>query len=73
MKTSFSDKIKEVFFKVKIGQNLARQKFILGFVLGLIKARKVQFCEVAQHLNQDVQDICNEVRIQDFFRQVELD
>jgi hypothetical protein len=41
--------------------------------LGLIKSRQVQFCEVAQHLNEEVQDICNEVRIQDFFRQVTLD
>jgi len=73
MKTSFSDKIKEVFSKVKIVQNLARQKFVLSFLLGLIKSRKVQFCEIAQHLNEQVQDISNEVRIQDFFRQVELD
>lgn len=73
MKTSFSDKIREVFCKVKIVQHLARQKFVLRFLLALIKSRKVQFCEVAQHLNDQVQDISNEVRIQDFFRQVELD
>jgi len=73
MKTRFNTKLKEVFDKVKIVKNLARQKFIFSFVLGLIKSRKVQFCEVAQHLNDQVQDICNEVRIQDFFRQVELD
>jgi len=73
MKTSFSDKIREVFCKVKIVQNLARQKFLFSFLLGLIKSRKVQFCEVAPHLNEQVQDISNEVRIQDFFRQVELD
>jgi hypothetical protein len=73
MKTSLSDKVKEVFAKVKIVQNLARQKFVWSFLLGLIKSRRVQFCEVAQHLNDEAQDICNEVRIQDFFRQVELD
>jgi hypothetical protein len=73
MKTCFSDKIKELFSKVQIVGNLARQKFVLSFVLGLIKARKVQFCEVAQHLNEQTQSICNEVRIQDFFRQAELD
>lgn len=73
MKTSFNDKIREVFCKVKIVQNLARQKFIFRFLVGLIKSRKVQFCEVAQHLNEQVQDVSNEVRIQDFFRQVELD
>ena len=73
MKTSFSDKIKGFFANVKIVKNLARQKFMFHFLLGLIQARKVQFCEVAQHLNKQVQDISNEVRIQDFFRQVELD
>lgn len=73
MKTNFSDKVREVFAKVKIVQNLARQKFVFSFVLGLIKSRKVQFCEIAQHLNDEARDICNEVRIQDFFRQVELD
>ncbi|CAN5738311.1 hypothetical protein BH24BAC1_BH24BAC1_28180 [soil metagenome] len=71
MKTSFNDKIKEFFGKVKIVKNLARQK-VFSFVLGLIKSRKVQFCEVAQHLNQQTQGICNEVRIQDFFRQAAL-
>jgi len=73
MKTSFSDKIREVFAKVKIVKNLARQKFVFNFLLGLIKSRKVQFCEIAQHLNDAVQDISNEVRIQDFFRQAALD
>jgi len=73
MKTNFNAKIKEVFDKVKIVKHLARQKFIFSFLLGLIKSRKVQFCEVAQHLNEETKDICNEVRIQDFFRQVALD
>lgn len=73
MKMCFSDKVKEVFGKVKIVKNLARQKFVCRFLVGLIKSRKVQFCEIAQHLNDEVQSICNEVRIQDFFRQVALD
>lgn len=73
MKTSFNDKIKAFFSKVKVVSNLARQKFVFGFVLGLIKSRKVQFCEVAQHLNPETKSTCNEVRIQDFFREVRLD
>jgi len=72
MKKYFSTKIKEIFDKVEIVSNLARQKFIFSFVLGLIKSRKVQFCEVAEHLNTKTKAVCNEVRIQDFFRQVEL-
>jgi hypothetical protein len=73
MKTCFSDKIRALFSKVKIVSNLARQKFMVSFVLGLIKSRKVQFCEVAQHLNDEAKIECNEVRIQDFFREVKLD
>ncbi len=73
MKTCFSSKVKELFDQVKIVENLARQKFIFHFLLGLIKSRKVHFCQIAQHLNDETKNICNEVRIQDFFRQVELD
>jgi hypothetical protein len=72
MKNFFSSKIKEIFDKVEIVRNLARKKFIFSFVLGLIKSRKVQFCEIAEHLNNHTKALCNEVRIQDFFRQVEL-
>lgn len=55
-----------------IVKNLARKKFIGRFVAGLIKSRNVQFCQVAQHLNDEVQTASNEVRIQDFFREVNL-
>jgi hypothetical protein len=73
MKKFFSPKIKEIFDKVEIVGILARKKFIFSFVLGLIKSRKVQFCEVAEHLNNKTKKACNEVRIQDFFRQAKLD
>jgi hypothetical protein len=72
MKKLFSAKIKEIFDKVEIVGNLARKKFVFSFVLGLIKSRKVQFCEVAEHLNDETKKACNEVRIQDFFRQAKL-
>lgn len=39
----------------------------------MIKTRSVQFCEVAQALNDQVKATSNEVRIQDFFREVSLD
>lgn len=58
---------------VPIVQNLARKKFIALFVLAMIKTRAVQFCEVAQALNDEVKASSNETRIQDFFREVELD
>lgn len=73
MKKLFSTEIKEIFAKVEIVSSLARKKLIFSFALGLIKSRKVQFCEVAEHLNNKAKKGCNEVRIQDFFRQAKPD
>ena len=53
--------------------HLFRQKFVGQFILGLIQRRNVQFGEVAQHLNDAVKTASNETRIQDFFREVNLD
>lgn len=72
MKQSLVAKITSLLSNVPIVKNLARKKFIGLFVVGLIKSRNVQFNAVAQHLNDEVQTISNEVRIQDFFRQVDL-
>ena len=73
MKQSFVDKITEILNKVPIVKNLARKKFISQFAIGLIKSRNVQFYAVAQHLNDSAKLKSNEVRIQDFFREVDLD
>ena len=58
---------------IPIVKNLARKKFIVLFVLAMIKTRSVQFCEVAQALNDEVKASSNETRIQDFFREVDVD
>jgi hypothetical protein len=73
MKQSFVEQISKSLAKVPIVGNLARKKFIILFILGLIKSRNIQFCEIAQHLNDEAKLSSNEVRIQDFFREVELD
>lgn len=73
MKQSLVEQISKVLSQIPIVQNLARKKFICQFVIGLIKSRNVQFGEVAQHLNDTAKLSSNEVRIQDFFREVELD
>jgi hypothetical protein len=73
MKQSLVEQVSKVLAKVPIVKNLARRKFVCLFILGLIKSRNVQFCEVAQHLNDEAKLSSNEVRIQDFFRQVEID
>jgi hypothetical protein len=73
MNQRLESEITSVLSKVPIVKNLARKKFVGLFVLGLIKSRNVQFCEVAQHLKDGPKLSSNEVRIQDFFREVDLD
>lgn len=73
MNQRLADEITSVLSKAQIVKNLARKKFFGLFVFGLIKSKKVQFCEIAQYLNADAKLISNEIRIQDFFREVELD
>ena len=75
---SLITEVTEILSKVPIVKNLARKKFISQFTLGLIQSRNVQFCQVAQHLNDEVKVASNEgggapLRIQDFFRAVDLD
>ena len=72
MKEFCNDEITGILDKIPIVENKARKKFVILFVLAMIKTRAVQFCEVAQALNDKVKASSNEVRIQDFFREVEL-
>ncbi len=67
-----NDKITRVLDKYPIVLNKARKRFVILFILGMIKLRSVQFCEVSQGLNDKVKAQSNEKRIQDFFRQVNL-
>ena len=73
MKQCLVAKITILLHSAPLVRNLARKKFIARFVLGLFKSRNVQFCEVAHHLNDGAKLASNETRIQDFFREVELD
>ena len=72
MKQRLSTKITTLLRQVPIVGNLARQKFVAQFIIALLKSRNVQFCEVAQHLNDGVKPASNETRIQDFFREVDV-
>jgi hypothetical protein len=73
MNQKLTDEITSVLSKVPIVKNLSRKKFIAMFILSLIKSRNVQFCEIAPHFNDKAKLTSNEVRIQDFFREVDLD
>ena len=73
MKQCLIDKITTVLKRVPVVAHLSRKKFVARFIIALIKGRKVQFCEVAHHLNDAVKLASNETRIQDFFRLAALD
>jgi len=51
---------------------MPHQNPVNQFVIALLKSRNVQFGEVAQHLNDAVRVASNETRIQDFFRETDL-
>jgi Transposase DDE domain len=53
--------------------HLSRKKFIMGFVLGMIKKQSVVFTAVAKTLNAEVQNESHLRRIQDFFANFALD
>lgn len=72
MKQRLSAKITTILQRAPVVRNLARQKFVSQFILALLKSRNVQFGEVAHHLNDAVKVASNETRIQDFFRETDL-
>lgn len=73
MKQNFKNEITKILHSAPVVKNLARKKFVAAFVLALIQSRKVQFSALAQHLNDEVKLASNENRIEDFFREVNLD
>jgi Transposase DDE domain len=59
------------FFDKKI--NKSRKKFIMSYLFGLIMSRSVHFCEVANHMNEEVEADSNVRRIERFFEKFEVD
>ena len=72
MKQCLVDKITAVLQTVPLVGHLARKKFVAQFLVALINSRKVQFNAIAQHLNDAAKTASNETRIEDFFREVDL-
>lgn len=73
MKRIIKDKVIELLGKIPLAKNLARKKFISSFLLGLIDSRKVQFKEVAIHIESDAKHESVERNIQSFFKDYEFD
>ena len=72
MKKYCKREVMGILDKFPIVKNGQRKNFVLMFILSMIKVRSVQFQNIAKELNNEVKQKSNEVRIQDFFREVEL-
>jgi hypothetical protein len=59
--------------KIPLATNLARKKFISSFILGLIDSKKVQFQEIAIHIESDAKLESVERNIQSFFKDYDFD
>ena len=73
MKQSLKCEITTILHSAPIVTNLARKTFVSLFVIALIQQRKVQFSELATVLNDDAKISSNQNRIEDFFRDVDID
>jgi Transposase DDE domain len=73
MKRIIRDEIIKLFAKIPLANNLARKKFISSFLLGIIDSRKVQFREVALHIESGAKVESVERTIQSFFKDYEFD
>lgn len=73
MKKIIRDKITEIFDKIPLASHLSRKKFMGDFLMGLIASRKVQFQEIAQHIESEAEVSSVERRIQGFFKDFEID
>ena len=73
MKHSLKCEITTILHSAPIVTNLARKTFVSLFVIALIQQRKVQFSELATVLNDDANISSNQNRIEDFFREVDID
>jgi Transposase DDE domain len=72
MKQSLKREVTTILQSAPIVDNFARKTFVALFVMALIQQRKVQFCELAAVLNDQVKVSSNQNRIEDFFREVDL-
>ena len=72
MKQRLKGEITAILHSAPIVTNLARKTFVALFIIALIKQRKVQFSELAATLNDEAKIASNQNRIEDFFREVDI-
>ena len=66
-------KVREIFDVVSSRINLARKKFMVDFLLALIDSKKVQFREIALHMQTGAKLDSRERQIQAFFKDYKFD
>jgi hypothetical protein len=73
MKKNIIDEVTKLFDKIPLAKNLSRKKFISSFLMGLLDSRKVQFQEIALHIESEAKLASVEGNIQSFFKEVAFD
>lgn len=73
MKKIIRDEVTNLLQQIPLAKNLARKKFIAAFLLGLLDSRKVQFQEIALHIESCAKLSSIERTIQSFFKLFQFD
>lgn len=73
MRKLIRDEIIKIFDKIPLAKNLSRKKFIGDFLIGMLESRKVQFKEIALHIESAAALESVERRIQAFFKDYDFD
>jgi hypothetical protein len=68
MNEVISDKLTKVLAENQIEKHKTRREFIVSLILALVNGRKVQFSELALHINSLAKTVPIERRIQAFFK-----
>lgn len=69
---TLQSEIRRILDENQIVKNASRKEFIGLYIPALIQSNSVQFCKTAKFLNADVKVQSNMTRIQDFYREVEI-
>ena len=73
MKKIIKDEVINLLGKIPLAKNLARKKFISAFLLALLDSKKVQFQDIALHIDSEAKLESVERNIQSFFKDYEFD
>jgi len=73
MKEIIKAQVIEIFSNIPLIDNMARKKFFTSILLGIIDSRKVQFKEIALHIESKAKIESIEQNIQSFFKEYEFD